>query len=114
MKDEQIIEMLFERDEVALREAEKKYADFCHTVASNILSLREDREECINDMLLALWNNIPPEKPKNLKSYIAKFVRNLALKRSRSNNVWKRCSNYMTMLLNDSAPFPIDKKAFLC
>lgn len=97
MKDEQIIEMLFERDEVALREAEKKYLDFCHTVASNILSLREDREECINDMLLALWNNIPPEKPQSLKSYIAKILRNLALKRSRSNNVWKRCANYMTM-----------------
>ena len=44
MKDEQIIELLFERDENGLRETEKKYNDFCHTVASNILSMREDRE----------------------------------------------------------------------
>ena len=97
MKDDRIIELLFARDENALREADDKYRDFCHTVASNILSLREDREECINDMLLALWNNIPPERPRNLKSYIAKIIRNLALKRTRAGNVWKRCANYMTV-----------------
>jgi hypothetical protein len=61
MTDEKIIEMLFERNEDALREVEKKYAVFCHTVAANILAIREDREECVNDVLLALWNAIPPE-----------------------------------------------------
>lgn len=95
MKDEKIIELLFKRDEEGLREVEREYRDFCHTVASNILSIREDRDECINDMLLALWNNIPPEKPNCLKSYIAKIVRNLALKRSRDANVWKRCANFL-------------------
>ena len=96
MKDEKIIELLFKRDEEALLEVEREYRDFCHTVASNILSIREDREECINDMLLALWNNIPPEKPNCLKSYIAKIIRNLALKRSRDSNVWKRSANFLT------------------
>ena len=96
MKDDKIIEMLFERKEEALREVEKEYLGFCHTLASNILSMREDRDECINDMLLALWNNIPPEKPECLKSYIAKIIRNLALKRSRDTNVWKRSANFLT------------------
>ena len=95
MKDDVIIEMLFERKEEALRDVEKEYRGFCHTVASNILSMKEDREECINDMLLALWNNIPPERPESLKSYIARIIRNLALKRSRDTNIWKRCANYL-------------------
>lgn len=95
MNDDKIIEMLFERNEEGLREVEREYRGFCDTVASNILSMREDREECINDMLLALWNNIPPERPICLKSYIARIIRNLALKRSRDTNVWKRTANFL-------------------
>ena len=94
MNDEKIIEMLFERDEGALRGVEEKYGAFCHTVASNILSLREDREECLNDLLLALWNAIPPERPQSLKAYIAKIVRNLAIKKTRSENIWRRASGF--------------------
>lgn len=97
LTDEKIIELFFARDENAINEIQKKYGGFCHTVASNILNLREDREECINDVYLALWRNIPPEKPVDLKAYLAKIVRNLALKHSESNNVWKRCANYMTV-----------------
>ena len=97
MKDERIIELFFERNEDGLHQVQEKYEEFRHTVASNILALREDREECVNDALLALWNSIPPEKPQNLKAYIAKIVRNLALKRTRSSNMWKRCANYMTV-----------------
>ncbi len=94
MNDERIIELLFERDEGALRGVEEQYGAFCHTVASNILSLREDREECLNDLLLALWNAIPPERPQSLKAYIAKIVRNLAMKKTRSENVWRRCKSF--------------------
>lgn len=94
MTDERIIELFFERDEKALSEIRAKYENFSLTVASNILSMREDREECVNDMLLALWNAIPPERPRSLKSYIAKIVRNLALKKSRSENLWRRCVNF--------------------
>ena len=94
MNDEKIIEMFFKRDEAALKETQSKYGAFCYTIASNILSLREDREECINDLLLALWNNIPPEKPQSLKAYIAKIVRNLAIKKTRSENVWRRCKSF--------------------
>ena len=93
MKDDEIIEMLFERKEKALKEVEWKYLGFCHTVASNILSMREDREECINDMLLAVWNHIPPEKPECLPAYITVLVRNAARTRSRGLGAWKRGAN---------------------
>ena len=66
MTDEKIIELFWSRDENAIRETEKKYGELCYFVTSNILALKEDCEECINDVLLSLWNNIPPEKPHNL------------------------------------------------
>ena len=97
MKDEKIIELYFERNEQALSETQAKYESFCHTVAANILAIREDREECVNDVLLALWNSIPPEKPSSLKAYIARLTRNFALNRTRAENRWKRCANYMNV-----------------
>ncbi len=89
-KDEKIIELLFARDESGLREAEEKYSGFCISVLANILVMKEDREECVNDALLALWNNIPPERPKSLSAYLAKILRNLAFARTRSENAWRR------------------------
>ncbi len=68
MTDEKIIEMLFSRDEAALGEIEKKYSAFCHTVAANILAIREDAEECVSDVMLALWQNIPPDCPRDLRA----------------------------------------------
>ncbi len=93
MTDEKIIELFWARDESAIRETEKKYRDLCLYVASNILALKEDREECFNDVLLALWNNIPPERPQNLRSYIGTATRNHALNRSKEMNAWKRGRN---------------------
>lgn len=94
MKDERIVELIYENDEQGLREAEAKYRGLCYSITESILVLHEDREECVNDALLTLWNNIPPERPKNLCAYISKIVKNIALKCSRANNAWKRCANY--------------------
>ncbi|MBQ4141512.1 MAG: sigma-70 family RNA polymerase sigma factor [Clostridia bacterium] len=99
MKDEKIIDLFFARDEEALRQVEEKYGDLCNYVASNFLCMREDREECVNDALLALWNSIPPEKPESLSAYISSLARNLAISRSRANNAWKRGGN--VQVVND-------------
>lgn len=90
MKDEKIIELFFARDEEALRQVEEKYGALCNYVASNFLCMNEDREECTNDTLLALWNSIPPAKPDNLSAYVSTTARNLAINKARSNNAWKR------------------------
>ena len=105
MNDDKIIELFFERDENAIKETQSKYSTFCYYVAEVFLKTREDIEECINDALLALWNNIPPERPQSLKAYLAAAVRGRAIDRSRSVNAWKRGSNvrivgeeYLSML----------------
>ena len=90
MTDEKIIELFWSRDENAIKETEKKYGELCHFVMSGILTLKEDREECVSDVLLALWNSIPPERPRNLRAYIGTASRNHALNRSRDANAWKR------------------------
>lgn len=94
MDDKKIVEMIYENNEEGLHAAEKKYRGLCHSIAANILTEDGDCEECVNDALLALWNNIPPEKPDNLCAYIARLVKNIALKRTRANDTWKRRANY--------------------
>mgnify|MGYP002519447649 CR=1 FL=1 len=90
MKDEKIIELFLLRDGRALEEVDKKYGDLIYYIASNFLALREDREECINDAMLALWNSIPPAKPKSLSAFLSSTVRHIAISKSRAGNAWKR------------------------
>ncbi len=97
MDDKKIIELFWARDEQAIKEADRKYGDLCHYIASSILSFKEDREECVSDVLLSLWNSIPPEKPENLRAYIGTTTRNTALNRSRDMNAWKRGGNVHTV-----------------
>ena len=90
MTDEKIVEMFWARDERALNETQDKYKDLCMYVGAQILASNEDREECVSDAMLALWNQIPPDDPKSLSAYLAAIVRTLALERSRDANAWKR------------------------
>ena len=90
MKDEQIIDLFENRDEKAIKETEAKYGAHCDRLAATYLPVREDREECVSDAMLALWNSIPPEKPQSLFAYLSGIVRNIAKSRKRSNLAQKR------------------------
>ena len=90
MDDKQIIDLFNERSEQAVVELSGKYGKLCHKVALNILDDECDAQECVNDAYLALWNQIPPSCPDPLRAYLLKTVRNLSLKRKRSNTVMKR------------------------
>lgn len=58
--DEKIIELFFERSEQGIRELDIKYGKVCHKLSYNIVSNRQDVEECVNDAYLGAWNAIPP------------------------------------------------------
>ncbi|MCI9306247.1 MAG: hypothetical protein HFI28_07175 [Lachnospiraceae bacterium] len=47
MEDEQIIKLYLKRSEKALEETQNKYGPYCYRIAKNILTVREDAEECI-------------------------------------------------------------------
>ena len=90
MDDKRIIELYFSRDEQAIAETEKEYGALCRYIASNVLAVKEDVEECVSDVMLSLWNAIPPDRPEDLRAYIGKAVRNRAHEMVRDANAWKR------------------------
>lgn len=79
MDDRDIIELFFQRDERALTETSGKYGTMCSRLARRILGSQQDAEECCNDVLLKLWNAIPPDRPQRFAAYIVRVVRNTAL-----------------------------------
>ena len=106
MKDHEIIALFFERSERAITELIGKYGAAIRSVASNILKDAQDAEEAVSDTYLAVWNRIPPEKPRHLGAYSCRVARNLSLKRFYANTAGKRNSYYDVALdeLEDTIP----------
>ena len=100
LEDSKIIALFFERSEQAIAELDNKYGSAIKKTAANILNDRLDVEECVNDTYLRTWNNIPPQKPSPLVSYVCKIARNLALDRWRSNRAEKR-NGEMDLVLDE-------------
>lgn len=98
--------MYFDRDEQAIKETESKYGAFCQRIAMNILSNREDAEECVNDTYYSVWNQIPPVVPDVFKAFLGRITRNLSISRFRAMHAKKRYSGIEVMLseLNDCIP----------
>lgn len=94
LEDSKIIELLYARNEQAIRELSVKYGAVCSRIAGNILKNNLDAEECVNDTYLAAWNTIPPEKPEPLRAYIFRIVRNIAIAKYHANASIKRNSYY--------------------
>lgn len=88
--DDEIISRYFSRDESAIAQTSKKYGQRCHAVSYNILRVREDAQECVNESYLRVWNAIPPEHPRDFKYYLLKIVRNISLNRLKSLKCKKR------------------------
>ena len=78
MQDNEIIRLLFERSEAALDELKKKYAHLYRQIIRRTLRSDADAEECENDLLLAVWNSVPPQKPQNFAAYVAAIARRLS------------------------------------
>ena len=90
MDDRKIVALFWQRDERAIMEFECEYKRLCLTIARESTGSPETAEECYNDTCLRLWNAIPPEKPRSLKAYAIKIVRNLALSRYEKEHTAKR------------------------
>lgn len=98
MDDRQIIRLLEKRDNTAVSETEKKYGKLLFSLAMGILGSSEDAKEIVNDTLLALWNSSTEAPPENLKAYLCKITRNLALKRVRRDKAHKRSRDFTLSL----------------
>ncbi len=98
MDDETIVSLYWARDERAIAETSSKYGRLCNHIASNILSNYQDREECINDSYLAVWNAVPDNHPNRFSVFLGRIVRNLALKKYEYISAAKRNPAIVTSL----------------
>lgn len=101
MTDQQIITLYWERDERAIRETDDRYGAYCRTIAQNILHDPQDAEESVNDTWFHAWNAIPPARPRQLKWFLAKITRNLALDRYKAQNAEKRKAGETALILEE-------------
>ena len=103
MEERRIVELLWARDEAALRAAEDCCGPLCRGLARNLLGSPEDAEECWSDALLRAWNAIPPERPLHFRAYLAKLTRGLAVDRLRERSAEKRGGGAAPALLDELA-----------
>ncbi|MDE7229107.1 MAG: sigma-70 family RNA polymerase sigma factor, partial [Oscillospiraceae bacterium] len=86
------------RSENGLSELSKKFKRLMMKLTRGILSSQTDAEECYNDTLLAVWEQIPPDKPHDLAAYVCKIVRRKAINRLRYNTAPIRDHDLLTEL----------------
>jgi len=89
-KDREILALFRARDERALSETSKAYSGMCMRLAINILGSRLDAEEVVSDVLMQLWQSVPPAEPQNLEAYLVTLTRRTALKYLENRNAKKR------------------------
>ena len=98
MQDNEIVELLYSRDERGLTELQSKFSKLIMKIALGVLNSRTDAEEIVNDVLLSVWNAVPPEHPEDLTAYICKIARRTTLNRLRYNTAAKRNFDLLTEL----------------
>ena len=101
MNDEALVAKFWDRDQDAISESKKQYENYCLYIAENILHDKQDAEECLNDTLLAAWNSIPPQKPQNLKTYLGKLIREIAINRWKKNRAQRRIPDESLVSLDE-------------
>lgn len=101
MKDIDIIKLYFARSQKAIEETHKKYGAYCNSIADNILCNRQDSEECVNDTYLKAWNTIPPKEPENLRTYLGRITRTLAINRYKMYSAEKRGGSNTDIMLSE-------------
>lgn len=101
MTDAEILLLYQERAQSAVSATETQYGAYCRSIARGLLPSAEDAEECVNDVYLAAWNSIPPQRPQKLSAYLGKITRNLALDRLRKAGAEKRGGGQVNLVLEE-------------
>lgn len=105
-----ILNLLDARDQQAIDELDKTFGALCRSIATHALSDPRDVEEIVCDTFLAIWNSIPPEKPRSLAAYISRITRNLAYTRYRDNTAMCRDERLSVSLNELEACFPTSQQ----
>ena len=112
MDDNKIIELYFNRDEMAIELCREKYGKYILTLLFNMLGDSEACEECESDTYFRAWNSIPPTRPTSLLAFLSKIARNLALDKLRAEKNSPPLK--MTVILDEISEIIPDSKEDLC
>lgn len=103
LKDTEILDLYWAREERAISESQNTYGNYCYSIAWRILHTREDSDECVNDTWLRAWNAIPPSRPNRLALFLGTITRNLSLDRWKERHAVKRGRGEMVVALDELA-----------
>ena len=101
MKDDQIVNLYWDRNEEAIHQTQMKYGSYLAKVAYNILSDFEDSQECVNDTYLAAWNSMPTNRPGILATYLGKITRQISIDLFRKKKRLKRYASQYAISLEE-------------
>ena len=101
MRDEEIIELYFKRNERAIEETDNKYGNYLASIAGNILRCDEDVEETLDDTYMRAWKRIPPTRPQILRIFLGKITRNIAFNRYENMTAKKRGGGEIMAVLDE-------------
>ncbi len=99
--DADLIAQFWARNEGAIANTAQTYGGYCTTIAHNILSNRQDAEECVNDTWLHAWQSIPPTRPSVLRLWLGRLTRNLSLDRYKKQHAQKRTADRTALLFSE-------------
>ena len=99
MTDPQIISLLARKDEEALVLLRDRYEVYCLPIARRLLRDEQTAEECVSDVWLAVWRS--ETVPRDLRAYLARVTRNIALHYLEREGAQKRSA--VTVLLDELA-----------
>lgn len=103
MRDSEILDLYWAREERAISETQLSYGSYCYSIAWHILYDREDSDECVNDTWLRAWNAMPPKRPNRLALFLGTITRNLSLDRWKERHTMKRGNGEMMLALDELA-----------
>ncbi len=101
LSDEDIIELFFSRNESAIEETDKKYGKLLFSIAYRFLNDYGECEECKNTAYLAVWNSIPPNRPRIYVAFISTLMRNVAIDRYKHLRSKKYIPSEFTVALDE-------------
>ncbi len=105
LSDTAIIELYWQRDESAIRETDRKYRKYLHTIAYHIVHDARDCEECLNDTYLSAWEAIPPARPNALKAFLTTIMRRTAITRYHHAQRKRAVPSELTVSLSEIEAF---------
>ena len=101
MDDEMIVDLYWQRSDLAISETDHKYGRYCHSIAYNICGTDEDAEECVNDTWLRAWNLMPDQRPAALSAFLGRITRNFAINCIKAKTRLKRGGGEAVLALDE-------------